>query len=1012
MSYAQDGRHYTLRHITYEGGQSMGFGKHVVQDTTGKLWLAGGSNALRSYDGEQVNTYFGSNLDRLGSHLSPLDEVLCLAKNNKNNIVFCRPNAIYEFNPYTHELVDSFFTDKDVTGLCYMAIDTSNNHVWTVNYNTSKDNEYWLLRCRPGQKMEKVRRFEVDNRPNIFFHKGQVYVPGIDTIHAVDAQTGTIKSYPLWDNDKIVRPFGMASDKDGRFWIKSRSENRDDLSSALYYFDPVQDRFIQYTSLPEEVLRPSKIIAFKGDDMWIAGQANALYRYHLPSKRIEDYSSLAKKIFKKNFEVFNVCFDNKKTVYAVTEAGLLQILKEKELRHEIFSIENSPSIRDGEERILSVIGLDDHLYASTVYDLYEKSPASSHWRRSDIQLQDSSVTNTVANKWDSGSHRLSTIGSRLLWYDYLIDPVSGQQHKLLPSEIDFRITNYVQGDSIIWMAPYYPSEPRRQVFRYHYGTKQLVDVTPPGSDGNRRPLMFLESRYSDRMWLLYQHRGIYEFTKTGEYIRHIQPEYQVNYCIGQTHPDFLWLGNPQGFAKLHLDDLREEYLRDGSTDHIGRALPRAVESITQTNDSILWLSSYSKLLVYNIHKEAYVTPLLPTDLDDMDYNQGINYYNPTNNQLHATANKGLVSLYPDHYLSQSHHTISYPILITNVTYQSGDQAEEHTFYSKLSRLNTLTLPHDHYGLQITYTLPDLDLENVQYKYKLDGYDLTWINNLDNNQIRFSKLDPGRYRLQLAAYAGNQEKNQQFKTLEIVVNQVWYKRWWAILLWIGSIGATCYWFISEYYSRKLRRQQELDNLKTQISMDLHDDVGTVLTALSMQTDLLKLRVNNEYREKLSLINTLSHKARGQLRDAVWAMDNRKNSWNDLMDRINDFAYEILEETDITFHRPRIENPSRSLNPRVRQNVYLIVKEAITNVVKHSDASEVHCKFDILDKRLNIHFKDNGNVPTSLKASGLGLSNIRRRVNSLNGTFELTTEDGFDIKISVPLNLRKYKSLRNT
>ena len=146
----------------------------------------------------------------------------------------------------------------------------------------------------------------------------------------------------------------------------------------------------------------------------------------------------------------------------------------------------------------------------------------------------------------------------------------------------------------------------------------------------------------------------------------------------------------------------------------------------------------------------------------------------------------------------------------------------------------------------------------------------------------------------------------------------------------------------YAGFKYRIEQALkvERLRVKISSDLHDDVGGILSGLAMQTEILELTTDEKVKPKLKRIGELSRSAMSRMRDTVWAIDARKDKLENLIDRINEHAEETLTPKKISY-QVKVENLNLITNipTDIRQSLYLIIKEALTNTAKHSNGDHV-------------------------------------------------------------------------
>ncbi len=199
--------------------------------------------------------------------------------------------------------------------------------------------------------------------------------------------------------------------------------------------------------------------------------------------------------------------------------------------------------------------------------------------------------------------------------------------------------------------------------------------------------------------------------------------------------------------------------------------------------------------------------------------------------------------------------------------------------------------------------------------------------------------------------------------------------------------------------KLELTNAIEELRNKISADLHDEVGSILAGIAMQTELMTLSSTNQNAEKIS---NLSRKAMANLRDIVWAMDSKSNKYENLLDRMYSFAEDCLDPNQMTFQfDTKLLDKSEAIPERIKKNIFLIYKEAITNISKHSNGNLVKIVFQTANDKLLLSIRDNGSPAASLNKGGLGLSNMRLRAQTLSGKFEVRTSDGFEVMVVVPL-----------
>ncbi len=197
----------------------------------------------------------------------------------------------------------------------------------------------------------------------------------------------------------------------------------------------------------------------------------------------------------------------------------------------------------------------------------------------------------------------------------------------------------------------------------------------------------------------------------------------------------------------------------------------------------------------------------------------------------------------------------------------------------------------------------------------------------------------------------------------------------------------YYYLRQKSNKRQAKQREA--FRSKLSSDLHDDVGSILTGLAMQSELLSNFADDSLKISMDKMASMSRDAMTRMRDTVWAIDSRKDTYADLVDRMLDFGNEILSTKNITLKlNTDIDQVKSKINPEIRQNIFLIYKEALTNVAKYSTANIVEVSLQKYKSELILNIQDNGVVdPLTVRTSGVGTASMKSRAESLNGDTEI-------------------------
>ena len=212
--------------------------------------------------------------------------------------------------------------------------------------------------------------------------------------------------------------------------------------------------------------------------------------------------------------------------------------------------------------------------------------------------------------------------------------------------------------------------------------------------------------------------------------------------------------------------------------------------------------------------------------------------------------------------------------------------------------------------------------------------------------------------------------------------------------------------------------ELERVRRRIATDLHDDIGSSLTQISILSEVVRQRLDRQdspLTEPLSMIAGVARELVDAMSDIVWAINPQKDHLSDLVQRMRRFAADSFSARNIKFqlrlpgaseasHVSHAEDDLK-LGANLRREVFLIFKESINNMVRHSGCTEADIEFRIEMGRLHLRLRDNGRgFDATRQSEGHGLLSMRDRANGIGGRFKLDSQpgDGTTVELDVPLD----------
>ena len=279
--------------------------------------------------------------------------------------------------------------------------------------------------------------------------------------------------------------------------------------------------------------------------------------------------------------------------------------------------------------------------------------------------------------------------------------------------------------------------------------------------------------------------------------------------------------------------------------------------------------------------------------------------------------------------------------------------------------------------------------------------IAWSKASKSSKIVIGKLHPEKYTFMVRSRFQHQEWGP-IASYNFTIRPPWWKSWLAYLAYIVVGALLIFAFIRIRINIAVNKAKALENIRTKISTDLHDDVGSILTGIAMDTDFLAMKGESEIREDIESLGNRSRNAMEKMRDIVWAMDASKDRYENLIDRMHTYLGDIFQHSSFTYDL-EVSNVigTEFLSPDKRQHIYLIFKEAITNILKHSNGNHVAIQLTKMGAGLTLTIRDNGRSSNAIKESGQGLQNLRQRAEKMGGFLEISNEEGFMVKLSLAI-----------
>ncbi len=297
---------------------------------------------------------------------------------------------------------------------------------------------------------------------------------------------------------------------------------------------------------------------------------------------------------------------------------------------------------------------------------------------------------------------------------------------------------------------------------------------------------------------------------------------------------------------------------------------------------------------------------------------------------------------------------------------------------------------------------------LRYQYRLEGADRDWSAATTQRQVNYGSLAPGRYRFLVRALAADGTPSESPAMVRFAILPPLWQRWWFLALAVAAAASLAYII----QRSRLARLIELEQIRTRIATDLHDDIGSGLSQVALLSEIIGRRVGADptVSEPLSTIAQVSRDLVDSMNDIVWAINPLRDQLSDLIHRMRRFASELLGARDVDLRFQADEGHDFGLRPDVRREMWLIFKESVNNIIRHSACTRVDIAVAARHGRFELRVSDNGKgFDLDSVSDGNGLASMRQRTARIGGTVALASAvgEGTTVTVTAPLGRQPWR-----
>ncbi len=978
----RDGATSNIQYLEIGQGLSYSFVPSILIDRNGYLWFGVDGNGLCKYDGISITNY----TQKEGL---PNNNVLSLVEDKRGNIWIVTDGGLCVFD------------GKNITQ--YTKKNGFSGNTISSVHKDKKEN-IWII----GSEISGIR---FDGKNFIQFANGskfseEILNPFFEDSHGslwYKTKSGIGKfegkkfiNYPIRKNKKDTSNYKMIEDSNANIWVASVLE-------GIYRYDG--KNFIQY--FDKEGLSGNVITSFivdKNANIWIGTRYAGIIKFdgiNFTTYSIEEGLT--------NNSITQMVEDNAGSIWCSTEGGGIIKLDDDSFK-EIIKMEDfgnsrvRPIMKDWEENLW---------FGTEAGIIYKYDRKSIKTYKSKVALPSQGLRSILADKKGN------------LWFGYTDNggllKYDGKQFLHFTASSGIRGNNIMSiledRNGVLWLGTYsgginrlegdaitYYSEKEKFSSKNVYtiledkkgnlwfGTnggavvkydgKNFITFSEKEGFFGRAVTSIVEDEVGN-LWFGTLGAGLCKFDgKSFTYFTEKQGlSYNDVWSLKEDATGQFWAGTDKGLSLLipskdSLQHLKNSYsiysfgLQDGL-----KGTDFNLHSVCIDNNSRIWWGNGKNVTTFDLNNIFQPNSLRSLSLNYLKINDG--FYDFRN--------------LPD----SIHKKISYSYVAP---------------FSNLPQKLVLSFDQNH--LSFNFSAIDWSAPGkIKYSYRLIGVDNNWSSPSVDPQTAYRNLSHGTYQFQVKAIGRSQVWTKPL-TYDFVIRPAWWQTWWIKTLAIMLSSLLLLFIAKLFYLSRLRKQRVLMEKqlavqyeRQRISSEMHDDIGAGLSGVRLLTEMAKTKTQDP--QSISEIEKIYQSVgdvSARMKEVIWSLNTENDSLSNLIGYLQKQARLMLENYSCNFNSTVPDKiPEIKINGEVRRHIYLAVKEALHNIIKHSGANEVKLNITCNDKLL-ITVSDNGKGmnPDENIQGGNGLKNMNKRLKQINGELIIKNGNGLSLTFEIPLN----------
>lgn len=502
----------------------------------------------------------------------------------------------------------------------------------------------------------------------------------------------------------------------------------------------------------------------------------------------------------------------------------------------------------------------------------------------------------------------------------------------------------------------------------------------------------------ENLWIGTWLDGLFRYSPNEQKLYHYIPNVRNLFSLSSSKvttiiedsKGFIWVGTHSGGINK-FDKSTGKFKRYNTKN----GLPNdVVFGVLEDADGFLWISTLKGLAKFNPLNESFRIYDQSDGLINNTFNWRASFKNQSG-KMYFGGLHGFISFDPQQIKVDS--------TLTRVAFTSFKVFnKEATLPQSLPATKEIMLAYDQNFFSIEFTTLNMAPSHKHnYSYMLEGIDSDWIQSKNRTTAYYTDIEPGNYKFLVKASNADNIWSDPI-ALSVIIKPAWWMTWWFKVI-IGF--AVCLLGIMIYKFR-VNQLLKIERIRYDIASDLHDEIGSNLSSICVDGQLLtksKILTDGD-RELVSDISKTASQTLDAMRDIIWFINPKNDDGEDIVFKMRETAARLLVRLNWSF------NSSNSVrldlfSLECRRNIFLIYKETLTNIIRHSNALDCSINLSMISNQLVIKVEDNGCgfdfINTKLNN---GLLSMQKRTKKINGNLIVDSKIGDGTRITLTVQVK--------